>query len=155
MSEIKNAKPLTEDKKKILKDHMGIIKSKIDLNKVRNEWRNNNITLEQISSMTKCSNCGGKIEEIALLSNPPIYKKICENCGEININDIINTIVLQPSTNIYLIWERHSYCDYGVVYTTLDKKIANKMLYKLNSNYEYERFYLEVMELDKYYKKEW
>jgi len=31
----------------------------------------------------RCSKCGGKIEEIALLSNPPTYKKICENCGEI------------------------------------------------------------------------
>ena len=42
MSEVKNAKPLTEDKKKILKDFMGSASSQIDLNKVRDEWRENN-----------------------------------------------------------------------------------------------------------------
>lgn len=42
MSEIKNAKPLTEDKKKILKEFMGSCSSKIDLNKVRDEWREQN-----------------------------------------------------------------------------------------------------------------
>lgn len=33
--------------------------------------------------LNKCLRWDGKIEEVALLSNPPIYKKICENCGEI------------------------------------------------------------------------
>lgn len=32
----------------------------------------------------KCPNCGEIVESVALLSNPPIYKKICKNCGEIN-----------------------------------------------------------------------
>lgn len=31
----------------------------------------------------KCPNCGAIVESVALLSNPPIYKKICKNCGEI------------------------------------------------------------------------
>ena len=105
--------------------------------------------------MNKCHKCGGRVENIALTSNPPIYKNICENCGELNINDMIKPMIIQPSNEIYLIWERHSYCDYGVVYITLDKKVANKMLDKLNSNYDNERFSLGVMELDKYYEKDW
>lgn len=39
IKQIKNAKPLTEDKKKMLKDAMGSCSSKIDFNKVRDEWR--------------------------------------------------------------------------------------------------------------------
>lgn len=39
MSKIKNAKPLTEDKKKILKGLTGSASSQIDFNKVRDEWR--------------------------------------------------------------------------------------------------------------------
>lgn len=31
----------------------------------------------------KCSKCGGRVGNIALLSNPPVYKNICENCGEV------------------------------------------------------------------------
>lgn len=45
--------------------------------------------------MNKCPKCDGRVEEVGLLSNPPIYKKICENCGELNINDMIETINLQ------------------------------------------------------------
>lgn len=37
-------------------------------------------------NINKCPKCGGRVEEVALLSNPPIYKKICENCGEIKPN---------------------------------------------------------------------
>lgn len=33
--------------------------------------------------LEKCPNCGEIVESVALLSNPPIYKKICKNCGEI------------------------------------------------------------------------
>lgn len=39
---LKNAKPLFNDKKKTLKDFMGSASSQIDLNKVRDEWRENN-----------------------------------------------------------------------------------------------------------------
>lgn len=105
--------------------------------------------------MNKCPKCGGRVENIALTSNPPIYKNICENCGELNIKDMIKPMFIQPSNEIYLIWERHSYCDYNVVYISLNKSVAEEMLNKLNSEYEYERFSLEVMELDKYYEKEW
>ena len=42
MSKIKNAKPLTENKKRILKDLMGSVSSKIDFNKVRDWWREKN-----------------------------------------------------------------------------------------------------------------
>ena len=45
--------------------------------------------------MNKCPKCNSKIEEVALLSNPPIYKKICENCGEIKMNDMMNAMNLQ------------------------------------------------------------
>lgn len=37
----------------------------------------------KINTIEKCEICGGLIQNIALTSNPPIYKKICENCGEI------------------------------------------------------------------------
>lgn len=42
MNKVKNPKPLTEDKKKMLKEHMGSCSSKIDFNKVRDEWRSSN-----------------------------------------------------------------------------------------------------------------
>lgn len=29
----------------------------------------------------KCPKCGGKIMSVVLTSNPPINKKICEQCG--------------------------------------------------------------------------
>lgn len=41
MSRTKNVKPLTGNKKKILKDYMGSASNKIDFNKVRDCWRNN------------------------------------------------------------------------------------------------------------------
>ena len=41
MSKTKNAKPLTGDKKQILKKLIGSASSKIDFNKVRDWWKNN------------------------------------------------------------------------------------------------------------------
>lgn len=42
----------------------------------------------------KCPNCGEIVESVALLSNPPIYKKICKNCGEINPKETIISCIL-------------------------------------------------------------
>lgn len=105
--------------------------------------------------MNKCPKCGGRVENIALTSNPPIYKNICENCGELNINDIIKPMFIHPSNNIYLIKEFHSYYDYNLVYVTLNEDKAKEMLDTLNSKSETVVFYLEDMELDKFYGKEW
>lgn len=34
----------------------------------------------------RCPRCWNVVETVALTSNPPIYKKICRNCGEIKTN---------------------------------------------------------------------
>lgn len=47
---------------------------------------------------------------------------------------------------VYLIWERQSYCDYDVIYATLDKNEAEKFINDLGGS---NRFILEEMELDK------
>lgn len=104
--------------------------------------------------MNKCPKCDGRVENIALLSNPPVYRNICENCGELNINDMIRPMTIPFSYNVYLIKEFCSYYDYNLVYVTLDKEKAKEMLDTLNSNSESTVFYLEDMELDKYYRKE-
>ena len=48
---------------------------------------------------------------------------------------------------VYLIWERQSYCDYDVIYATLDKSEAEKFINELGGGSN--RFILEEMVLDK------
>lgn len=47
--------------------------------------------------------CGGRVENITLTSNPPIYKSICENCGEFNsvgwTKDIIYMVYCNDDLN--------------------------------------------------------
>lgn len=54
---------------------------------------------------------------------------------------------------VYLIWERQSYCDYDVIYATLDKSEAEKFINELGGGSN--RFILEEMELDKEKEVHW
>lgn len=110
----------------------------------------------------RCPNCGEKIECLALTSNPPIYKNICKNCGEIgkklkldNCCGIITPMEIKPTAKIYLIWERESYCDYDITYITLNKLDAELMFENLKRNCKYDRYSLEEKELNKFYNIEW
>ena len=48
---------------------------------------------------------------------------------------------------VYLIWERDSYCDYDVIFATLNKNEAEKFMSEIGDSDSY--YSLEEMELDK------
>jgi hypothetical protein len=51
---------------------------------------------------------------------------------------------------VYLVFEQESYCEYGVVYVSLDKNKAEEVVEQKNKECGYVRFRIEEKELDKY-----
>jgi hypothetical protein len=56
---------------------------------------------------------------------------------------------------VYLVWEKESYCEYDVVFASLNKSNAEDIAKQKNNEIGYEKFFIKEIELEKFIKKEW